>query len=384
MLLTDVYYIIIVRLFTAGYFSMPSIFNIFLPKKMVGIDVGTFAVKIVEISRWGGQKTLENYGQIKSEDLYKEFTPTPQNPNAALSDEARVQAIKAILQEAGIKTKAVVFSIPDFSTFCTSFDIPHMPAKEIADAIRYNASQYIPLPMSEVTLDWHIIPSAPGVKTSSLKVFLVAVPNQVVAEYQSMAKILGLELYALEAEVLGIVRALAKNSPQKKLGSVPKATCLVDIGMQTSTINIIDGGFLKKSYSFNFNTSQLSHVVSTGLGVDLGHAEDIKSNQGMVYSHQDIVRTLYLLVDPLLVEIKNICGEFFQSEQKQIDQIYLTGGTANLPGLRDYMSENLKKEVLVPNCFSNFLYPPILDQTLVQLAPSFSAAVGVALGGLGL
>jgi len=60
----------------------------------------------------------------------------------------------------------------------------------------------------------------------------------------------------------------------------------------------------------------------------------------------------------------------------------LTGGTANLPGLKEYFAESLKKEVYVPNCFSEFLYPPILDQTLKIMAPRFSAATGVALGGL--
>jgi len=60
----------------------------------------------------------------------------------------------------------------------------------------------------------------------------------------------------------------------------------------------------------------------------------------------------------------------------------LTGGTSSLPGLREYFAEVLKKKVEIPNCFSELLYPPILGQTLEKLAPSFSVATGVALGGL--
>jgi Tfp pilus assembly PilM family ATPase len=101
-----------------------------------------------------------------------------------------------------------------------------------------------------------------------------------------------------------------------------------------------------------------------------------------MYSRQDVVKTLYLLIDPLLIEVKSISAEFFQSEKKQIEEIYLTGGTANLPGLKEYFTESLNKNALVPNCFSDFLFPPILDETLKEMSPSFSVAVGVALSGL--
>ena len=73
---------------------------------------------------------------------------------------------------------------------------------------------------------------------------------------------------------------------------------------------------------------------------------------------------------------------FYQQEGKEVDLIYLTGGTSNLPGLREYFEETLKKKVEIPNCFSELLYPPILEDKLEEMAPSFSVATGVALGGL--
>ena len=251
-----------------------------------------------------------------------------------------------------------------------------MTEKEIPGAIRYNASQYITLPVSEVTLDWQILPKTPGDKNSSLRVLLVAVPNQVVQDYQSIARMAGLNLYALESEAMGIARALAKNNK--------KVVCLVDMGVRSSTINIVDKGFLKKSYSFNFNSNQFTQTISSVLGIGPEQAEDLKNKEGLMYTRQDVVKTLYLLIDPLLIEVKNISADFFQKEKKQIEEIYLTGGPSNIPGLKEYFAETLKKNVLVPNCFSGFLYPPILEQTLRQMSPSFSTAVGVALGGLGI
>lgn len=308
---------------------------------MVGVDIGTSAIKIVEVSHWGHGKTLENYGQITSGAIYKDSPLAIERSSRVLASDFVPLAIKGILEEAKIKTKEAIFSIPDFYTFCTSFDIPPMPENEIAGAVQYNASQYVTLPIKEVTLDWQIISGNPGGSTP-LKIFLVAVPNQVIQEYQAIAKNAGLELYAMEAEATAIARALVKNNK--------KTVCVMDIGVQSSTVNIVDAGILKRSYSFNFQSAKPGD--------------------------------LEFWAAPLVMELKNISAEFLQSEQKQVEEYYITGGTANLPGLQDYLTKALGKTVVVPNCFADFLYPPILESKLRQMAPSFSAAIGVALGGL--
>ena len=91
--------------------------KMFFPKKMVGIDIGTASIKIVELSRWGQGKTLENYGEIKSFSLYKEPFRNIEKGSYLLSNYFVSRAVRAVLDEARIKTKAVIFSVPDFSTF---------------------------------------------------------------------------------------------------------------------------------------------------------------------------------------------------------------------------------------------------------------------------
>ena len=353
-------------------FSNP--LKMFFPKKMVGVDVGTAGIKIVEISRWGQGKTLENYGEIKSVSLYKESLGNAERGGYSLSNYFISRAIRAVLEEAKIKTKAVIFSIPDFSTFCTSFELPPMAAGELKDAVYYNASQYIPLPITETTLDWKIIEGTPGDKQSAIKVFLVAIPNQVVQDYQEIAHLAGLELYAVEAEALGLARSLVREDRN--------CVCLIDIGVQSTTINIINKKSLKQSYSFNFAGNQLTYSISSALGLGHSEAEELKNKEGLNSSKEEISKTLYLLIDPLIIEVKKVLSDFYLQEGKEVDAVYLTGGTSNLPGLREYFEEVLKKKVEIPNCFSELLYPPILGQTLEKMAPSFSVATGVALGGL--
>jgi len=348
--------------------------KMFFPKRMVGIDVGTASIKAVEISRWGQGKALENYGEIKSASLYKEPFRNVEKGSYLLSNYFVSRAIRAVLDEARIKTKAVIFSIPDFSTFCTSFELPPMSANELKGAVYYNASQYIPLPVTETTLDWQLIDGTPGNKQSGLKIFLVAIPNQVVQDYQKVAQMAGVELYAVEAEALGLVRSLVRENKN--------CICVVDIGVQSTTINIVDKKSLKKSYSFNFAGSQLTYSIASALGLGHSEAEIIKNTEGLVSAKEEISKTLYLLIDPLVIEVRKVLADFYLQEGRDVDVVYLTGGTSGLPGLREYFSEVLKKKVEIPNCFSELLYPPILGKTLETMAPSYSVATGVALGGL--
>ena len=186
----------------------------------------------------------------------------------------------------------------------------------------------------------------------------------------------GLELYAVEAEALGLVRSLVRENRN--------CVCLVDIGVQSTTINIIDRKNLKKSYSFDFAGSQLTYGIASALGLGHAEAEDLKNKEGLTSAKEEISKILYLLIDPLIIEVKKVLSDFYLQEGKEADEIYLTGGTSVLPGLKEYFAEVLKKKVEIPNCFSDLLYPPILGKTLEKMAPSFSVATGVALGGLRL
>lgn len=351
-------------------------FRLFFPKKMLGIDIGTSSLKVIELSRWGRGKTLENYGEIKSVSLFEKPFRTFEKGSYLLSDYSVSRAIKAILEEAKIKTRAAIFSIPDFSTFFVSFELPPMAEKEISEAVRFNAPQYIPLPISEITLDWRLISGVPGNSRSNLKVLAVAVANQTIQEYQRVANMAGLELYALEPEALAIVRSLIKERDNKKI------ICLIDLGVQSTTVNIVDKGILKKSFSFDFSGNQLTYAIASSLNKGYAEAEEIKCREGLLSQEKNINETLYLLIDPLLAEIKKICSEFSQVEEKEIEEIYLTGGTANLPGLKEYFAEVLKSKIEIPNCFSDFLCPPILNKILNEMSPRYSIAVGVAMGGL--
>jgi len=350
-------------------------FNFLFPKKYVGVDIGTSAVRMVEISKWGQGKTLENYGEIRSTALFEESFKTFNESTNLLSEYFTARALGAILDEAEIKTNSAIFSLPDFSTFFTTFELPPMKKSELEESVKLNAPQHIPLPINETMLDWHLIKGVPGEEKSRLKILLAAIPKEVVESYKKTAKLANLDLYAVEPEVFGIIRATLSRSK--------KTVCLVDIGAQSSTVSIVEKGVLKRSHSAEFSGNKLTHAISSSLGVSYKEAEKIKWKRGLSIDRENGVKnTLSILIDPFLKEIKRVLIMFSQAENKQVDQIYLSGGSANLPGLKEYIHQKLEKETIVPNCFSNILTPPILSEKLKQMSPRFSVSMGVALQGL--
>jgi type IV pilus assembly protein PilM len=358
-----------------------NILRAIFPKKMVGVDIGTASIKIVEVSDWGGIKTLDNYGEAKSDFIFK--MPSSGGKTSiptAIDNNLASLAIKKILVEAGIKSKTAIFSVPDFYTFCTSFEIPPMPEKEISEAIRYNASQYITLPISEVSLDWKTMSNSSAGGGPLTKVFIVAIPKQIIEDYRTIAKGAGLDLVAVEAEVFGLVRPLIDGRVSWQPGR--KTICLTDIGAQSSTINIVDQGFLKRSYSSDFGGIGLTNAISSVLNNGYSESEIIKKKEGINSLKPAVVNALSPLINSFLTEIKDISSDFFQSDKKQVESIWLTGGAAVMPGLMDYFAKNTQKQISILDCFLNLKRPSIINETLKEIAPRFSVATGVALDGL--
>lgn len=343
-----------------------------IQKSAIGIDIGISAIKLVEISRRGGKINLENYGQVAASSFYQKPFETFGEGSFVISSPDVSKIIKAIIKESGIKSKESVFTIPDFSSFFTSFDLPQMSEEELPGAIEFEARRHIPIPVSEVILDYFLTKGKPGKKGDKLEVLLIAVPKDVVAQYQEIATASGLELKYLEAEAFSLTRALAKNYKD--------AVCLLDIGAQSTTINIANEGRLKASFSSDIAGNNFTHAVSKALSIDYKKAEFLKNEHGL--KSEEIEEALLPPLNLIIIELEKIFKDFEKEEQKKIKKIIIGGGSAFLPGLTQYMYSNFKKEAVIANPFLNFIYPEVLKKELDRLGPSLSVATGAALRNL--
>lgn len=358
----------------------------YFSQSFLGIDIGTSSIKVVEISRLGGRLKLENYGALKAPSFYKKPFRTFEKSTLLLSTKDIAKAISAILQEAKIKSKKVIFSIPDFSSFFTWFTLPSMSRQEVPTAVRYEARQHIPLPLSEVVLDWQIIEDGLSgqKKSSTMKILLVAVPNEIINQYKRIAELCQLEIYAVEAEVFALSRSTAKNAS--------KVIAVIDIGAQSTTISIIDNKILKRSHSFDTSGNEMTAIISKSLSIDYARAEELKKKYGLnpipqflksdVPYGQDLREVLTPLIDVIAVETEKILRDFYPSQTEKVSKFILAGSSALLPGLTDYFSKRLDTLAEIAEPFADIFYPPILEQTLRALGPSFAIAIGAALRGL--
>ena len=344
----------------------------FLPRSSVGIDIGTSSLKVVELSRWGSRKSLKNYGEIQSSVLYDKPFRTFEKNTLILSSEDISRAIRAILQETKIETRSAVFSIPDFSSFFTYFELPAMTKEELSQAVQYEARKHVPLPFAEVTFDWQVIEKLPASSKAPFKILLVAVPNEVINQYQEIAKGANLKLSALEAEVFGLIRSFFRDE------KVPDV--VLDMGAQTTTINLVWRGQLRNSHGIDIAGNSFTERISQSLLIDFFKAQELKSQKGLL--SPDIVSILSPLIDMIVTEIQNITQTFEEREGVKIEKIVLGGGSARMPGLKEYLEKNLGREAEILDPFRSLFAPPILESTLKEMGPGYAVAIGMALRGL--
>ena len=353
------------------------------PTNCIGIDVGTSSIKIVELSKVGVRIKLENYGETSILTLYENPFRTFEKNTFLLSSSDIGKIISAILEEAVIQTKTAIFTIPDFSTFFTSIELPQMTKKELSKAVDFAAPQYIPVPLSEVALDWQLIGGKAGGRSQAkLKILLVAVPNEVINQYRKIAEITKLETKFLEAEAFALLRSLDKTD---------KITIgLVEIGAQSTTCSIVDSGVLKSSHSLNIAGNEMTQSLAKTFSLSPKEAEKLKKKYGISPLSKEVpeqegnkeAKVILSSVDSILVEVQRIFNSFSRNEKKEVQRVILAGGSAQLPGLREYFSSVLKKEVEIINPFVNIFYPPILEETLKEISPGYAIALGAALRGL--
>lgn len=344
-------------------------------KKCLGIDIGASSIKIVEISSFGKKKKLENYIKFSLPQNSSSIKTFHGETLLLLSDEVS-EVLQAIFKKTKITQKKVALSLPDFSTFFTTFTLPPMPEAEIPKAIEFEARHHIPLPLSEVTFDWRIIEkeeTAPGVK---LKILLVAVPNKVLESYQRMATLSQFEVKGMEAEVFSLIKS---SIPE---GKYKKPICLVDIGWQSTTVSIVENGNLLVSHSFDISGTSLTKTLSRNLKISIAQAEKLKKEYGLDPRKEEISRVLLPEINSLAQTIEKVCQDFYQEKEKKVEDIILAGGTALLFGLKEYLEARTKKNVQIANPFSSISYPSILKPRLEEFGPSFAVALGAGLMGV--
>lgn len=370
--------------------------------KNLGIDIGTHSIKIVELEKdFGGNIILNNYGLLKGERLFQnipmgqEYFLDYNKDRAKFSTEITVQALKTLIEKTKISCKNVVFAIPDFQTFFHSFTIPvNKDDKELNQMVNFEIQKYIPLPLSELEVTWTIISnpiiSTPPEQKSRVEkdnpittILFAAIPKEIIHQYKEVAEKMNFKLIEMETEIFSLIRALALEANLKNL------IVVIEIGVQSTSINIVEKKELKISYSFNISGFEINRLLVSSLNINLKEAEEFKKRYGIIgipptreKSNKNIILPLINLI---LEKYKQVVDNFLKDRQDKIDQIYLSGGTASLPGLAAYFSYILKIPTDILNPLKTLRGVNINKQDnllLGQTEASYTIALGAALKNL--
>ncbi|MBN2197892.1 type IV pilus assembly protein PilM [Candidatus Wolfebacteria bacterium] len=343
-------------------------------RSYLGVDIGTASIKMVEISKRGSQPEIKNYGILESYGHLERANNAIQTSSLKIAEKETAEFLKFLINKMQTKSLDVIASIPAFSAFITLLEIPEMSEIDAAKVIPFQIRQHIPLPTSEVAIEW-INAGKKEDKKGFVKqeILVISVPNEQIKRYKSIFKLAGLKLRALEIETLSLVRALISNDPTP--------TLLVDIGARSTNIAAIEGGFLKYNYQSDFAGSSLTQAISNGLNINIRRAEELKKQKGLLGlgGAYELSTLTIPFLDAIISEVRRVKDNYENNQKSKIERIILTGGGANLLGIEDYFEKQIELPIIIGNSFSKIKYPAKIDPFIKDLNSSFSVAIGLGI-----
>jgi len=340
---------------------------------VLGVDIGTASIKIVEVRKTSTLPKLINYGILRSNTHLDRPNSAIQSSALKIVEKETAELLKILIKEAGFKAREAVASIPVFSAFITLLEMPQMPEADVAKAMAFQIKQHIPLPVSEVAIDWLKVGDKETEGGIKQQILLISIPKEIIKRYQNIFKLAGLRLKALEIESLSLARAL--------VGSSSAPTLIVDIGACSTNIAAIDQGFLKLNVFSDIAGSSLTTAIANGLGVNVKRAENLKKQKGLKAERAEYeLSTLPLpYLDAIIGESIRAKNKFEREQEKKIEKIFLAGGGANLSGIDEYFTKQMGAPVLIGDSLSALSCPPEIGILAKQLGSELAVAVGLAI-----
>lgn len=333
----------------------------------VGLDIGSKTIKIVELARSGQGFTLRGSGVVG-------YAGTPIEK---MEDEKEIatlgQNIAKLAKEANISSKEVVVALPETQVYTRSIKFPLLTDQEIASAVRWEAEQYIPIPVKEAIIQHQILERKENVSPPEVSVLLVAAPRKLIDKYIKVVHAARLEAMAVETEIMALVRALAP--PQQ-------VVLLLDFGARSTDIAIAKNSKLTFTRSIPTAGEALTRSVAQSFGIEHQQAEQYKRAYGLSPDQlEGKIRTALTPVFNMVTDEIKKAIHYYQSEEKgeAPAAAIVSGGTAGMPEAISTLSSSLGIEVVIANPFSRVQVSQQVMQSLAGYAPLYSIAVGLAM-----
>jgi type IV pilus assembly protein PilM len=346
--------------------------------RVAALDIGTFAVRAVELNLDSERPTMTAFGQVA--------LPRGAVVDGEIVDAAAVtDAIRRLWARGRFSVKQVRLGVSSQRVIVRQADLPAMSEQELRSAIHFEAQDLIPIPIEEALLDFSILgpPPAPDElnEESRMKVLLVAAPREMVNEHLTATQNAGLVVEAVDVVPLALFRAV----PAFGTGSAG-AEAIVSIGAGLTTVVVREAGVPRFMRVLNRGTDDITDGLAQSLGVDHDIAEDFKRRSAEAGDVANAARARTLVADGVAPLVEDIRGslDFYlaQSSADHVDRVVLTGGGVRTAGLTDRLAHVVGADVEVadPLRWLKVGKTGLTKDELMAAVPLLVTPVGLALG----
>lgn len=352
-------------------------------QSVVGIDIGSSSIKVVQLRKKGGKATLETYGEL----ALGPYAGVEIGRATNLPNDKIVEALRDLLRESNVTTKSCGISIAASASLLSFIKMPEMDQKQLATMIPIEARKYIPVPIAEVALDWWVIPKeensfsefekapAPGdvPREKGIDVLLVVIHNDVLNRLNQISEASQLATTFYEIEIFSSMRSVVEQGLESVM--------IFDMGAGSTKLYVIDRGILRASHAINRGSQEITLALSRSLGASVGDAEHIKRTIGLSPEpdNKNVKEVISLNLDYIFSETNRVIGSYERKYNKTISKVILTGGGALLKGFLDLARSKFQTEVVLGDPFGKTEAPAFLEPVLRTAGPEFAVAIGIAL-----
>lgn len=362
--------------------------NLLRTKPIFGLDIGHGSIKVMQVDRLVDKPVATKANATATKGKKKATARSPHIIGYGTANfdknafEDGVIVKPEIIAEAAlglfkghligdITTSRMAMTIPSYRTYTRSVQLPALGPKELDEAVRSEAEQYIPLPLDDLYLDYEVIRK----DKDQTELFATAIPKKIVDSYVTLSRMLGLEAVAIETTLGSAARLFALDA----LSDI--ASVIIDFGSLSADISIFDKTIVVTG-TVQGGGEVFTNSIRDKLGVTLEEAGLIKTKYGLGFSkkQQQITEALDPTLAQIIKEIRRMIRYYEEryGAGQAIGQVVTLGGGANMPGLSEYLTSSLRIPVRSFDPWQYFSYSGLQPPSAAD-KPMYATVAGLSL-----
>jgi type IV pilus assembly protein PilM len=345
----------------------------FTSKKTIGLDLGSSSIKLAEVSVSKGMATLVNFAFVQ--------TPQAGLVNGEITDTFLIgESVKALHKEQKFSRKNACVGMWGSSAIVKKITMPKTDPKSLKDQIKYEAQQYLPFDISQVTLEYHVLPFSSS--ADQMDILIVAGQNESVTKYLEVAAYANLTSSIIDISCLALANVFEFN-----YGKLNEPVGLFNFGSNSTQFVVVFQGEVIFARDIPVGGFHFTNEICKNMGVTQDEAEGLKLAHSTQSDVPENTRTfMNMALDFVTEEIRNSI-DFYSASSSDLylSRVFYTGGASLTAGLVDHLAEVLKInfEVLNPLLKIKPGHKKLTPNYLAQITPFLAVSLGLALREVG-